>query len=142
MSHLFSLPLVLLLFAPQGQNWPAAFQKLPEDVRAKATLVFTSTYGQGRGPHLLMPDGTRRWLLDSWFQIKKVYRGQAGGKYIYVNSAVSRKTDAGVKLEVGREYLVLLRPSEKSMKAIKAGKYVSAWDALDNDEIIAIVELK
>jgi len=50
--------------------------------------------------------------------------------------------DVRAELKDGREYLVLLRPSEESMKAIKAGEYVPAWDALDDEEIVAIVELK
>ena len=50
--------------------------------------------------------------------------------------------DVRAELKDGREYLVLLRPSEESMKPIKAGEYVPAWDALDDEEIVAIVELK
>jgi hypothetical protein len=45
-------------------------------------------------------------------------------------------------LEAGHDYLVLLQPNEESMKVIKAGEYVPAWDALQSDEILAIVELK
>lgn len=33
-------------------------------------------------------------------------------------------------------------PNEESMKAIKAGEYVPAWDALYDEEIIAVVALK
>jgi len=47
-----------------------------------------------------------------------------------------------VKLTVGRDYLILLRPNEASMKVIKAGEYVPVWDALRGEEIIAIVKLK
>lgn len=143
MNHLFSMMLVLLMLAPQHQTLPDAFHKLPEQDRAQATLIVTGTYAQGRGPCIFMPDGSRVWALESWFRIKKVYRGRVGGKYIYIKRRVSPQTeDAGVALEVGREYLVLLRPSEKSMKAIKAGEYVPAWDALDDEEIIIIVGLK
>ena len=46
------------------------------------------------------------------------------------------------KLEVGREYLVLLRPGIKSLKALKAGAQLPMRDDLHNEEIIAIVELK
>lgn len=81
--------------------------------------------------------------MESWFRIKKVHRGQVGGKYIYINSMLSPKNEkAEGDLEVDREYLVLLRPSEESMKAIKEGKYVSAWKSLYDEEIIAIVGLK
>jgi len=50
--------------------------------------------------------------------------------------------DVSAKLEVGREYLVLLRPSSKSLEVLKAGEYVPVWDALRDEEIIAIVGLK
>ncbi len=141
--NLLSIALVMLTLVPQDQNLPDEFYKLPEQDRAKATLIVTGTYGQGRSPCMFMPDGTRRWTLLTWFQIKKVYRGQVGGKSIQIKWKGSPKTeDDGVKLEVGREYLVVLRPSEESMKAIRAGEYVSVWDALDTDEIIAIVALK
>ena len=90
-----------------------------------------------------MPDGSRVWALESWFQIKKVYRGKVGGKSVYINSGMLPKTkDVSVTLKVGREYLVLLRPSDESMKLIKPGEYVPFWNTLDGEEIIAIVELK
>ena len=47
-----------------------------------------------------------------------------------------------MQLTRDRKYLALLRPSEESMKAIRAGEYVPVWDALADEEIIAIVELK
>jgi hypothetical protein len=133
---------LLLIFTSQEQNLPDAFHKLPEQVKANATLIVTGTYAEGRGPCLFMPDGSRRWALESWFRIKKVYRGQVSGKSVYIKRMLPKTEDASVRLIVGREYLVLMRPNEESMKAIKAGNYVPAWDALDDEEIIAIVELK
>jgi len=50
--------------------------------------------------------------------------------------------DVSAKLEVGRDYLVLLRPSSKSLKALEAGEYDPVRDALRDEEIIAIVGLK
>ena len=132
-----------ILLVPQNQNLPNAFHRLPEQIREKATVIVTGTYGEGRSPCIFMPDGSRIWALESWFNVKRVYRGKVGGKTIYINSRVSSKiNDVSVKLEVGRDYLVLLRPNEESMKVIKAGEYVPVWDALDGEEIIAIVELR
>ena len=143
MNHLFSIALLLLIFVPQEQNLRDAFHKLPEQVRAKATLIVTGTYVQGRGPCIFMPDGSRRWALESWFRIKKVYRGQVSGKSIHIKTGALPKTkDASATLEVEREYLVLMRPSEESMKAIKAGEFVPVRGALHDEEVIAIVELK
>src|SRR5258705_9697321 len=142
MNHLFSMVLLFML-VPANQNLPDAFNQLPQEVREKATVIVTGTYGQGRSPCIFLGDGTRVWALESWFNVKRVYRGEVGGKTIYINSRVSPKIkNVSVKLEVGRDYLVLLRPNEESMKVIKAGEYVPAWDALHREEIIAIVELK
>ena len=142
MNHLFSMVLLLML-VPQNQNLTDAFHQLPEQIREKATVIVTGTYGEGRSPCIYIGGGTRVWALESWFKVKKVYRGKVGGKSIYINSRVSPKIDdVSVKLEVGRHYLVLLRPNEESMKVIKAGEYVPVWDALHGEEIIAIVELK
>jgi len=142
MIHLFSLVLLLMLL-PSGQKLPDSIHQLPEQVREKATVIVKGTYGEGRSPCIFMPDGTRMWALESWFNVKAVYRGKVGGKTIYLNSRVAPKPNgASLKLQVGRDYLVLLQPNEESMKVIKNGEYVPVWDALSVDEIIAIVELK
>jgi hypothetical protein len=142
MNHLFAMVLLLLL-VPQNQNLPHAFHQLPEVAREKATVIFTGTYGEGRSPCIFRGDGTRIWALEPYFTVKRVYRGEVGGKTILINSRVSPKiNDVSVKLELGRDYLVLLRPSEESMKVIKAGEYVPVWDAPHGDEIIAIVKIK
>ena len=140
MNHLFLL--LLLMLVPQSQKPPAAFDQLPEDVREKATVIFTGTYGEGRSPCIFLADGSRVWALEPWFNVKKVYRGKVGGKSIQIHDRVSKINDVSVKLEVGQDYLVLLRPNEKSMKVIKAGEYVPVWKALNDEEIIAIVKLK
>ena len=141
MNYLFSL--VLLLMLVPGQKLPDAFHQLPEQVREKATVIVTGTYGEGRSPCIFMPDGSRIWALESWFNVKKVYRGNVGGKTIQINSRVSPTINGvSAKLKVGRDYLVLLRPNEASVKVIEAGEYVPVWDALQGEEILAIVELK
>jgi hypothetical protein len=143
MKYLVSIAMLLLILTPQNQKSPSEFYHIPEQVRAKATIIVTGTFAQGRSPCIFMPDGSRRWALESRFHITKVYRGKVGGKSISINSAILPKTEyVSEKLEEGRDYLVLLRPSEESMKVIMAGKYVSVWDALSEEEIIAIVELK
>ncbi len=69
--------------------------------------------------------------------------GRVGGKTIHINTRVSPKiNDVSVKLELARDYLVLLRPNEESMKVIAAGDYVPVWDAPHGEEVIAIVKLK
>jgi hypothetical protein len=50
--------------------------------------------------------------------------------------------DVGEKLEVGHKYLVLLRPGDESTKRIEAGGHVPFWDALRDEKIVTIVELK
>lgn len=142
MNHQVFMVLLLLL-VPQNQKLPDTFHQLPQEVREKATVIVTGTYGEGRGPCQFLPDGSRRWALQPYFNVKKVYLGKVKGETIRINTRVSPKiNDVSVKLEVGRDYLVLLRPNEESLKDIKARGYVYFWDALQGDEIVAIVELK
>jgi hypothetical protein len=134
---------LLLVLVPQNQKLPHAFDQLPQEVREKATVIFTGTYGEGRGFCQFLPDGTRRWALEPYFNVERVYLGKVGGKTIHINSRVSPKiNDVSVKLEPGRDYLVLLRPNEESMEVIAAGDYVPVWDAPRGEEIVAIVKLK
>ena len=140
MNHIFAIVLLLML-VPQNQNLPDEYHQLPELVTEKATIIVAGTYGQGRGPCIYLGDGRRAWALESWLNVKRVYRGKLGGKSIYLGSRVSPKINGvSVKLEVGRDYLVLLRPNDESMKSIKAGGYVPARNALRDEEIIAIVD--
>ncbi len=77
------------------------------------------------------------------FRITKVYRGQVGGKSIYINSSMLPKTKyVSARLEAGREYLVLLRPTSKSLEVLKTGEQIPVRGALRDEEIIAIVRLK
>jgi hypothetical protein len=140
MTQLLTIAMLLTLLAPQQQNLPDAFYELPEQVRERATLIVTGTYGEGRSPCIFRPDGTRVWYLISSIQITKVFRGEAQSrKFIYLNKS---SLPDGVQLTRDHKYLLLLRPSEESMNAIREGKYVPVWDALHDEEIIAIVELK
>lgn len=142
MNHLFSVVLLLML-VPQNQDLPDAFHRLPEQTREKATIIVTGTYVEGRGPCIFLADGSRIWPLLSWFNVKKVYRGKVAGKSIRINTRVSPKiNDVSEKLEYGRDYLVLLRPNEESMKVIESEKYVPFRKALQDEEIIAIVKLE
>ena len=142
MNHLFSMVLLLML-VPQNQKLPDAFHQLPEEVREKATVIFTGTYAEGRGPSVYMGGGTTAWRMESYFNVKKVYRGKVGAKTILINSRVLPKiNDVSVNLEVGRDYLVLLRPNERSMKVISSRGYVPVRDGLEGEEIIAIVGLE
>jgi len=143
MNHLLSLAILLLMPVSQNQNLPDAYYQLPEQVREKATIIATGTYAQGRSLYIWRRDGTQVWAQTSWFQISKVYRGKVGGSSIPINGSMLPKTkEVSAKLEVGREYLVLLRPSSKSLKVLKAGEYVPVRDALRDEEIIAIVGLE
>jgi hypothetical protein len=143
MNYHLLIATLLLALAPQNQDLPSEFYRIPEPVRAQATVIVTGTYAQGRSPCIPMPDGSRVWALESRFEVTKVYRGKVGGKSIYINSAMLPKAEeVSEKLEIGGGYLILLRPSEESIKVIEAGEYVPVWDALHGEEVIAIVGLK
>ena len=140
MAQLLAIAMLLTLLAPQKQDLPDVFYELREQVREQATLIVTGTYSEGRTPCIFMADGSRAWTMESLIQIKTIYRGEAGGKFIYLDwSDLLRR---GMKLKRDHTYLVLLRPNEKSTQSIRKGEHVAFWDALDDEEIIAIVELK
>lgn len=140
MTQFLGIAMLLALLAPQKQKLPDAFYELPEEVREQATLIVTGTYAEGRSPCIFMADGTRAWAIESYIRIRKTFRGEKGGKTIYLKFNSLRETN--MKLTQGHTYLVLLRPNEKSMKAIRAGEYVPFWEALHDEEIVAIVQLK
>jgi len=142
-NHLLSLAILLLTPVSQNQTLPDAYHQLPSRVREKATIIARGTYALGRGPLILMPDGTNVWALDSWFRITKVYRGKVRDRSIHINSSMLPKTKyVSAKLEVGREYLIFVRPGSRSLKVSEAGEYIPVSDALRDEEIIAIVRLK
>lgn len=59
----------------------------------------------------------------SSIRITQVYGGEAGEKFIYLNRNTLLETKtASMKLTRGQAYLVLLRPSSKSIKSIRAGE--------------------
>ena len=143
MNQLLSLALVLLAPVLQNQKLPGAYDQLPQQIREQATIVATGKYGWGRTPYIWLRDGTQVFARTSWFQITKVYRGQVGGRSIYINSSMLPKTKyVSAELEVGREYLVLLRPTTKSLKVLKTGESLPIRDDLHDEEILAIVELR
>ena len=88
MNHLLSMAIVLMTLAPQNQNLPEEFYRLPEQLRERATVVVTGTFGQGRTPCIFRPDGSRVWFIDSWFTVKKVYQGELKSRSIRVNTAM------------------------------------------------------
>jgi hypothetical protein len=52
------------------------------------------------------------------------------------------KSEYVSRLEPGRQYLVLLRPDEEKLKKIKSREGTTFWDAVHDEEILAIVESK
>jgi|ERR1043165_3383477 hypothetical protein len=143
MKYLLSMAIVLMSLVPQSQSLPEEFYKIPDKLRERATVVLTGTFGKGRGPCILRPDGTRVWYLDSWFDVKKVYRGKVKSRSVRINTAMLPDSEYVTKsLELEHNYLALLRPDEETMKAMKTESGVRFEDSLRDDEIIAIVELK
>ena len=143
MNQLLSLALLLVVPVSQNQKLPDAYYQLPQQIREQATIVATGKYGWGRTPYVWMRDGTQVFARTSWFQITKVYRGQVGGRSIYINSSMLPNTKyVSAKLAVGQNYLVLLRPTTKSLKVLKKRETFPIRDDLHDEEILAIVELR
>ena len=143
MNQLLSLALLLLVPVSQNQKLPDAYYQLPQQIREQATIVATGKYGWGRTPYVWMRDGTQVFARTSGFQITKVYRGQIASRAIYINSSMLPNSKyVSAKLAVGREYLVLLRPTTKSLKVLKTGETLPIRDDLHDEEILAILELR
>src|SRR5436190_17456599 len=141
MNHLFYMASLLLMIQPHSQKLPDEFYRIPEQIREQATVVVSATYARGRTPCMLRPDGTRVWAIDSLFEIKTVYRGKVGSRFIRINaSMLPNSRYVAKRLEIKRAYLVLLQPGSEKMKAIKTEDGISFWDSLRDGEIIAIVE--
>src|SRR5688572_29980156 len=84
-----------------------------------ATVVVSGTFWEGRGPCELLPDGTRRWARLQGFTIRKVHRGTVRSVSIGVQPEAVRSMGAAGELVEGREYVLFLRPSEDSLKALR-----------------------
>jgi hypothetical protein len=119
---------------------PEAFWRLPAEVRTKATVVVSGTYTAGRGPCEWLPNGSHRWPLLEGFTLTTVYRGQASAGYIGIENP-GRLGTWGDKLTLvkGREYLLLLRPSQESRKMLRKSER-GQRDVLPQDELLEVVE--
>jgi len=142
MHNLLSMAVLLIMVFPQHQNPPNEFPRIPEQLRESATIIFAGTYVEGRTPCQWLPDGSREWFKDSWFEVKRVYRGNVSSRSIRINTAMLPvNSNVSQNLKETRDYLVLLRPGEDKIEGIKREKGLSFEDALHGDEIVAIVEL-
>ena len=142
MYQLFSMAVLITMLSPQKPNLPGEFYQLPESVREQATLIVSGTYGRGRTPCILRSDGTRVWGLDSWITVKRVYRGRVGSRSLSIKARLSPAPYVSEELALKREYLVLLRPGAEKLKKIQTKEGITFWDAIQDDEIIAIVASK
>jgi hypothetical protein len=85
------------------------------------------------------PMGPEHGSWNPPLKFGRFFRGEAGGKFISTGSDLLVR---GTKLKRDHTYLVWLRPDERSMQSIRKGRHVPFCDSLDDEEIIAIVELK
>jgi hypothetical protein len=134
-----------LMLMPRGQNLPPELEAIPADVRERATIALIGTYETGRSPCELLPNGTRRWYLLAGFSIEKVLQGQFLASYVGINQAMLPESPLVEKekdLLPGQKYLVLLRPTAKSMDELrKPDAIFGVRDSLFGEEIVAIVPL-
>jgi hypothetical protein len=134
------------MLLPPQPKLPPEFYRIPKKVRAPATVVFSGVYEKQLSPHI--PRGNTgvyaRYILTG-FTVEHSYRGRIGGDYVGINSAMLPKTRYVCRecLTPGHHYLVLLKPSAESMKIIRTGEGRHYYlNALDGEEIVAIIELK
>jgi hypothetical protein len=132
-----------LVMAGEPTAMPEAYWSVPAELRDKATVVVSGRYWTGTGPHEVMPNGGHRWPLLRGFEPTAVHRGDVKSDYVGVSEPkLFGPEDGGRKLVPGREYLILLQPSESSSKALRQQRGSRSWrDALAADEVLAIVPL-
>jgi hypothetical protein len=123
---------------------PESYWHVPAPVRDNATVVVSGRYWTGRGPSEPLPGGGHRWALLRGFEPTAVHRGEVKATYIGVsepNLYGAETSDKGKPLVAGHEYLLLLRPSEPSLKFLRNPQSIRHHrDALAPDEVLAIVE--
>src|SRR6185295_18801662 len=108
---------------------------------AQATVVVSGRFRTGRGPCEPLPDGRRRWGLLQGFEVGTVYVGALRSEYVGVRKAALYGSTSAAALIEGHEYLVLLRPSERSRALLDTPRASRAYrDALPEEEVLAIVE--
>jgi hypothetical protein len=139
------LPIGLLLLGAvptPTPKLPEELSRVPAKVRDEATVVVTGTFGTGRGPCEFLPDGSRRWALLRGFRITGRYRGDVGTDYIGIDDAVfTKQNETDEPLESESDYLLLLKPSEKSLAVLRTGEGSLYYgNALEPIEVLAIVK--
>ena len=107
-----------------------------------ATVVVSGTFWSGRGPCEQLPDGSRRWARLQGFTVRKVHRGTVRSASIGVQADAVLSAGAPGPLVEGREYVLFLRPSKESLKALSRPGGHHFLDPLAPDEVLSIVERK
>ena len=143
MIHPFLIAALLTMLSPQNQKLPDEFYRLPEQIRESATVIVSGTFGCGRTPCMIRADGLRVWGIESFINIKTVYRGGVKCRSIDIDPRKLPATShISQELKQGQKYLVLLRPGSETMKKLQTTAGNGFWDALHDEEIVAIVETK
>jgi hypothetical protein len=116
---------------------PESLTRLPAEVRDAATIIVAGKYWQGRSPCEFLPDGSRRWALLRGFEIEAVFRGEVGTDYLGIDD---QDLPTSLALEENVSYLLLLKPSEATLKMIQTGEGSRhPFQALLPSEVLAIV---
>jgi hypothetical protein len=109
---------------------------------AEATMIFTATYKHTLLPHVELAPGLLARPIGHAFTVASVLKGDVPFKEVV-------SPDFGLKgerfpdaLVTGRKYLVLLKPSEGTLKRMQEPEAGSVRLAgLGGDEVVAIVDL-
>lgn len=105
----------------------------------KAELLEIKSLGKYTEGHIhteLLPNGTRRWLKTSGFNIIKLKKGSLKVVYIQIDNAY-------IKLEEAQEYLVTIKISRDRFKELKLDDtktMMTYQNPIGENEIIKVVK--
>ncbi len=116
-------------------NFLKQYHEIPKKLKDKAKIAFIGEYWTGRSSCVYMEDGSREWFTTAGFEIKQDFIGNI--------KVISIGVHPSLKLIRGANYIVLLNPTEDTIKIVeKKGGIFTYLNSVSQEEIIKIVEAK
>lgn len=104
-------------------------------------IKLVGKYRTGRAPCQWLPDGSRRWVRTTGFEITKLIEANLKVTYLEINYDFNKNSN--IKLESGQEYVVTIKLSENRITELglnKANTIMTYRNPIKNEEIIKIIK--